>query len=260
MSGQHPGDRKPWPYPFWIAHRGAGKLAPENTMAAFRRGAAYGYHMFECDVQVSADGVPFLLHDSSLRRTTNHRQLTGAGVSALAGAHAWADLSRLDAGSWLDARFESEPLPSLGTVARWCLSENRMLNIEIKPAPGAGVRTGECVARQAALLWQGAPIAPLITSFDEQALDAARRVAPDLPRGLLLDKLEPGWLDRAVELGCVAVVCDHRLCSARHVKQVQRAGLRSLGYTVNTRRAVERLRRLGTDGIITDRVDRFAPD
>src|SRR5690606_33654791 len=60
-----------WPYPLWIAHRGAGKLAPENTLAAFRLGAAYGYRAFECDVKLSADGVPFLLHDATLERTTD---------------------------------------------------------------------------------------------------------------------------------------------------------------------------------------------
>ena len=61
----------PWPYPRWIAHRGAGKLAPENTLAAFRLGAQYGYRMFECDAKLSLDGLPFLLHDSTLERTTN---------------------------------------------------------------------------------------------------------------------------------------------------------------------------------------------
>ena len=59
-----------WPYPRWIAHRGAGKLAPENTLAAFRLGAAHGFCAFECDVKLSADGLPFLLHDSTLDRTT----------------------------------------------------------------------------------------------------------------------------------------------------------------------------------------------
>ena len=54
----------PWPYPRWIAHRGAGKLAPENTLAAFRMGAQYGYRMFECDAKLSSDGVPFLMHDA----------------------------------------------------------------------------------------------------------------------------------------------------------------------------------------------------
>ena len=57
-----------WPYPRWVAHRGAGKLAPENTLAAFRLGAQYGFRMFECDVKLSADGVPFLMHDATLDR------------------------------------------------------------------------------------------------------------------------------------------------------------------------------------------------
>jgi glycerophosphoryl diester phosphodiesterase len=60
-----------WPYPYWIAHRGAGKLAPENTLAAFRLGARYGYRMFECDAKLSADGTVFLLHDATLERTTD---------------------------------------------------------------------------------------------------------------------------------------------------------------------------------------------
>jgi glycerophosphoryl diester phosphodiesterase len=48
---------KPMPWPLWIAHRGAGKLAPENTLAAFRLGAQFGYAAFECDVKLSADAA-----------------------------------------------------------------------------------------------------------------------------------------------------------------------------------------------------------
>ena len=60
-----------WPLPLWIAHRGAGKLAPENTLAAFRLGASFGYRAFECDVKISRDETPFLLHDADLNRTTS---------------------------------------------------------------------------------------------------------------------------------------------------------------------------------------------
>jgi glycerophosphoryl diester phosphodiesterase len=61
----------PWHYPTHIAHRGAGKLVPENTLAAFKLGYAHGYRMFECDVKLSSDGVAYLLHDATLERTTN---------------------------------------------------------------------------------------------------------------------------------------------------------------------------------------------
>ena len=81
----------PWPYPRWVAHRGAGKLAPENTLAAFRVGASHGFRMFECDVKLSADGVPFLMHDATLQRTTNARAQLGAGrtfvLAACGGNH-----------------------------------------------------------------------------------------------------------------------------------------------------------------------------
>ena len=60
-----------WPYPAQVAHRGAGKLAPENTLAAIRHGASLGYRMFEFDVKLSGDGVLVLMHDALVDRTTN---------------------------------------------------------------------------------------------------------------------------------------------------------------------------------------------
>ncbi len=241
-----------WPYPRWIAHRGAGRLAPENTLAAFRVGAEYGFRMFECDAKLSADGVPFLLHDATLERTSN-----GHGT---AGDHPWSALSQLDAGSWHSRRYAGEPLPSLESLIRFCLGNGYALNIEIKPTPGMERQTGEAVARLAARLWTGAAVAPpLLTSFAPDALHGARTMQPELPRGLLLDTLWHGWLDVARELACTAIVCNHALWNAATVSQVHAAGLRALSYTVNDEWAAKRLIDLGTDGIITDRVDRFSP-
>ncbi len=240
-----------WPYPRWIAHRGAGKLAPENTLAAFRLGAAHGYRMFECDAKLSADGVAFLLHDATLERTSN-----GRGVG---GAQPWSALAQLDAGGWHSRAFAGEPLATLENLARYCLANDFLLNIEIKPTPGTERETGEAVARLAARLWQGAAIPPLLTSFQTESLAGARAVAPELPRGLLLDTLRDGWLEEATGLGCAAVVCNHALWDAATVARVHGAGLRTLSYTVNDDWAAERLIALGTDGIITDRVDLFSP-
>lgn len=139
----------PWPLPLWIAHRGAGKLAPENTLAAFRVGASHGYRAFECDVKLSRDGVPFLLHDSTLDRTTPLR--------GVAGEHPWVELSRIDAGGWHSRAFAGEPLPSLDSIARYVQRNGFALNIEIKPTPGHEERTGEVVAREAATLWAARP-------------------------------------------------------------------------------------------------------
>jgi len=240
-----------WPYPRWIAHRGAGKLAPENTLAALRVGASHGYRMFECDVKLSSDDVPFLLHDATLERTTD-----GSGT---AGARPWQVLSRLDAGSWHSPGFAGEPLPTLENIARYCLDHDYRLNIEIKPTPGTDYHTGEVVAAAAARLWQDQAVPPLLTSFQPDALNGARAAAPALPRGLLLDRLWTGWLETALTLACVAVVCPQELWDTSSLTQARSAGLRCLCYTVNDAATAQRLLNLGLDGIITDRVDFFSP-
>ena len=241
-----------WPYPRWIAHRGAGKLAPENTLAAFKLGASHGYRMFECDVKLSADDVLFLLHDATLERTTNSK--------GEARAQTWPALSQLDAGAWHSQAFAGEPLASFETIARYCLDHGHFLNIEIKPTPGLETLTGTALAHAAARLWKDATVPPLLTSFEPACLQAAKLAEPQLPRGLLLDELTPGWLETAVALGCVAVVCNYRLWDKTTVAQAQKAGLKTLSFTVNDAASVKKLLDLGTDGIITDRVDLFSPD
>lgn len=241
----------PWPYPRWFAHRGAGKLAPENTLAAFRVGAAYGYRAFECDVKLAADGVPFLLHDATLQRTSS-----GHGLAA---ALPWEALSRLDAGGWHSRAYAGEPMPSFDAIARFCMANGFALDIEIKPTPGSDSETGGVVAAAAAALWRGRAVPPLLSSFQPAALDAAREAAPELPRALLLETLRDGWLEEALALGCVAVVTNYSLIDAPTLARIHTAGLRGLVYTVNDPAEAARLDRLGIDGIVTDAVDRFAP-
>jgi len=241
----------PWPLPLWIAHRGAGKLAPENTLAAFRVGAAHGYRAFECDVKLSADGVPFLLHDTTLERTTSAR--------GRAGDRRWAELARLDAGSWHSPAFAGERLPSLEAIACYVQRNGFALDLEIKPTPALEHATGLAVGRSCLQLWQSATTPLLLSSFQPESLRGAREAAPAIPRALLLDQLHPGWFDAAQSLGCVAVVTDHGLMDAALMAQLRGAGLRALCYTVNEPDEVRRLLALGVDGLITDVVDRFAP-
>jgi glycerophosphoryl diester phosphodiesterase len=92
------------------------------------------------------------------------------------------------------------------------------------------------------------------------SLDAALLAQPDLPRALLLEQLWPGWLDTALHLGCVGVVCNHVLWDASNMAQAKTAGLRTLSYTVNDASEATRLLALGIDSLITDRVDAFKPD
>ena len=238
-----------WPYPFWIAHRGAGKLAPENTLAAFRLGAQYGYSAFECDVKLSADDVPFLLHDATLERT--------AGAEGVAGERPWSELSQLDAGGWHSRRYAGEPMATLAALAHYVRRNRFLLNIEIKPTPGHEARTGQIVAQRTARLWLHDRRPPLLSSFKPAALAAARAASPALPRALLLDALEEGWFEQASAIGCVAVVADQALWTAEMVTRLHGAGLRALAYTVNEEDMARHLTALGLDGLITDAVDRF---
>ncbi|MES2633294.1 MAG: glycerophosphodiester phosphodiesterase [Pseudomonadota bacterium] len=240
-----------WPYPRWVAHRGAGKLAPENTLAAFRLGAQHGYRMFECDAKLSSDGVVFLMHDATLERTTNG-QGTGGDLP-------WRALSQLDAGSWHSAPYAGEPLPTLESVARYCLANDYFLNIEIKPTPGVEEHTGVVVAQEAQRLWAGVAVPPLLTSFQPDSLKGAMEAAPELPRGLLLDELRNGWLDMAQSLACQAIVCNHKLWNETTVRQVTDAGMKCVTYTVNDQPTATRLIDLGIAAVITDRVDLFSP-
>ncbi|MBC7957637.1 MAG: glycerophosphodiester phosphodiesterase [Cytophagales bacterium] len=240
-----------WSYPLWIAHRGAGKLAPENTLAAFRVGAAHGYRAFECDVKLSADGVPFLLHDATLQRTTPEH--------GPACERPWSELSRLDAGGWHSRAFAGEPLPSFDAIAHYCIRNGFALNIEIKPTPGQNDETGRVVAQHAASLWADETFKPLLSSFQPDALAAVRAAEPSLPRALLLDSLRAGWLAEAQALECVAVVVDARLLDASVIDQVHAAGLRVASYTVNEADEAQRLLGAGIDSLITDAVDRFSP-
>ena len=240
----------PWSFPLWIAHRGAGKLAPENTLAAFRIGASHGHTAFECDVKLSADGVPFLLHDDTLERTTN-----GRGV---AGERTWDDLSRLDAGSWHSPAYAGEPIASFHAIAAFCVANAVALDLELKPSPGTDLATGRSVGEWACKLWHGrSPL--LLSSFKPQALMGAREVAPELPRALLLDTLWSGCMEMAAALDCVAIITNHQLMDAALLAQIHAGGRRALVYTVNDAARADELIALGIDGIVTDAVDRLGP-
>jgi glycerophosphoryl diester phosphodiesterase len=241
-----------WPYPRLIAHRGAGEVAPENTLTAMRVGHAHGYRMVEFDVKLTGDNVSFLLHDETLERTTSGHGRADALV--------WRELSRLDAGGWHSAKYAGEPLPTLASIARWARAHSVACNIEIKPVPGRERDTGAAVALDASVLWRDTDVPPLLSSFSEDALAAARDAVPSLPRALLVHALPTNWLQRVERLGCVAIAADHESLTAAAVDAAHQAGYRVVCFTPNETARVVELAGWGVDGIVTDAVDRIAAD
>lgn len=241
-----------WNYPTFIAHRGAGKHAPENTLAAMRLGFEHGFTMMEYDVKLTKDGVPILLHDDGIDRTSN-----GIG---LASQHSLAELFEFDFGSWLNPTYAAEPIVTLSTIANYTIAHGICSNIEIKPETGLEAETGARVARIAQALWQQAATPPLLSSFSEIALEAAQLAAPHLPRALLIEKQLPtNYLDRLQRLACVALNLDNNLTTQDIVVKTRAAGYEVCVWTVNDPDRARELLSWGCQGIVTDAIDTISP-
>jgi glycerophosphoryl diester phosphodiesterase len=236
-----------WHYPLWIAHRGGGSAAPENTLAALRTGAAAGFRMVEFDVMLSRDGVPLLIHDETLERTTD-----GTGPVS---AHDCADLLTLDAGRRYGAAFAGERIPTLAQAIDCLLSLQLAANIEIKPATGFERCTGEAAARVIAARWPADLRPPLISSFSMEALVAAREVAPHLPRGLLFERVPDDWAAQMTAHDALSIHCDASLLAPARLAALRAAGVPVLCYTVNDAQRAAELIAAGVAGLFTDRLD-----
>ncbi len=241
-----------WPYPRVVAHRGGGTLAPENTLAAIDTGARLGLKMIEFDAKLSMDDIVFLLHDDTVDRTSD-----GHGAAARMN---YAQIVALDAGSWSDARFAGESMPTLAQVAARCAHHGLAANIEIKPCPGREIETGKRVATEAVALWAQSSPPPLLSSFSVEALAAARDAAGGLPRGLLVGNVPDDWRALVAGLGCVSLHADHRKLDAALVAEIKSAGLFILAYTVNDPARARVLGEWGVDTICTDRIDLIGAD
>ena len=239
--------RPQWPLARVLAHRCGGLLAPENTLAGLAAAHAQGCGGVEFDVMLSADRSPLLIHDETLERTTNGRGRVADTPDAC--------LQELDAGSRFAARYAGEPVPFLAQCAERCLALGLSVNLEIKPATGHAEETGRVVAREAARLWAAAPLAPLLSSFSECALAAARAAAPQLPRGLLCERVPHDWRERCARLAASALhVAADQLAPAT-LAAAQAAGLWVVVYTVNDPCQAAQLFEWGVDCVITDRPD-----
>ena len=242
---------KAWPYPRWVAHRGGGVAAPENTLAGMRAAVSNGYRMAEFDAKLSRDGVAVLMHDATLERTTN-----GQGP---AGDLTFAELARLDAGSWHSPAFTGEPVPTLEAVARYARAVGLACNVEIKPTPGLESVTGTQVALPCASLWEGCDVAPLLSSFSLEALEAARAACPQLALGIITAKFEPGLVDALKRLDCVSVHLLHKELTRERVAGLRDAGFRVAAWTINDPARALELIEWGVDAVITDEIVRIDP-
>ncbi len=233
-----------------IAHRGASAVAPENTLAAITAAVRKGADAVEVDVQVTSDGVPVLLHDDSLARTTDvalhHPYRATAPVSLLR----YEEVRRLDAGSWFGPDHAGEPVPTLEQALDALRPTGVGLLLEIKNPSSQR----HLVPRVAEVLRAFSPgVAVAVQSFDAHALRAFGRLMPDVPRGLLVRSAPR---NPALEAWVSAVNPWHGAVSSAYVRRAQLAGLETYVWTANSRAAIRRAADAGVEGIITDRPGR----
>jgi glycerophosphoryl diester phosphodiesterase len=234
-----------------VGHRGAAMRAPENTLASFRKAASLGAGWVELDVMLSADGVPVVIHDETLDRTTDR---TGRVDATPSGAIAAAD-----AGAWFAADYAGERVPTLA-AALAVIAECRMgVNIEIKPCPGQEARTARAALAVAEAAWPAHLPPPLVSSFKPTALVAAQEALPAWPRGLLLDRRGKDWLEAAKALDCRSINANWKRLTPAWAKAIKAAGLALVVWTCNSPDEARRLIGIGVDAVITDAPDLLAP-
>jgi len=240
--------------PRLIGHRGAKESAPENTLASIREAARQGAAWVEVDVALTRDGVPVVIHDDTLERTTS-------GRGALA-AIDWADLRRLDAGSWFGPAFAGEPVPRFEALLDLVLDLGLGLNAEIKPTPGRALETAETAINTLKRRWPldriGGDRPLLVSSFQPECLDLARALAPEIPRGYLLDRPPADWAAVADRVGAATINLNHARQTAATVAACRATGRPVLAYTVNDAARARTLFDWGVAAVFTDAPGRLA--
>jgi glycerophosphoryl diester phosphodiesterase len=240
--------------PLVIGHRGAAGTAPENTVPAFKDARAAGVDYLEIDVQLSADGVPFLFHDDTPARTTDVAEVFPGREDDPVTSFTWAELQQLDAGSYFGPRFAGERIPHLDDAAK-VATVNTGVYIEIKSprnSPGIEQVVADALAQDkdwAKLLGAGKVT---IIGFDEASNRTFADLAPEVP----LQQLT-GSVPDAATIGRWAGFVDsvgtnYRSLDAEDVARVDAAGLDLGVYTVNSPEAVRHVIDLGVDMVTGD--------
>lgn len=238
-----------------IAHRGASRAAPENTLAAFRAAHRQGARWVEFDVSPLGDGTPVVFHDGTLDRCTDHSGPL-AGISR-------SDLARIHAGAQFGPAFAREPLPTLDAVLDLVEQLGLHANLELKAHPARpGRRVGDLAEPVAALLrqrpWAGSRI--VTSSFDEDELVAFRELAPDAPVALLFEEPPPDWRLRLAALRAEALHLDYTYLRQSLLTEARSFGFRVRVYTINQPELMEPFRGHGLTGVITDHPPLFLQD
>lgn len=236
---------------FAIAHRGASQLAPENTLAALTAAKKAGATWVECDIQLTKDGVPVILHDTTLNRTTNGRgKLLDIALSKL---------KTLDAGSWFSKSFQDERVPTLPEWLKLALTLQLNLNLEIKSATKKESSVlADVVIDHLQKFWPAHSTSIFISSSNLFLLMQMAECANSLPLGLIHEKkISSTAVKQLIQSNIISVHQPFKIIDQQYVEMLHENGLRILAYTVNDLACAEKLKAMDVDGIFTDNADLY---
>lgn len=221
-----------------VAHRGASRYAPENTLAAFRLALKQGTRAVECDVRLTKDDQLVVIHDATVDRTTDGSGLVSAmSLDAIRG---------LDAGRWFGAEFTGERVPLLEEVLR-LVRGRALIQIEIKndptPTTGIGARVVD------AIVGCGIEGDALVMSFDHEAVRIVRNLRSDTTTGILYAARLVDPVAAARAAGATALCLDWAYLDRKVMAQARGAGLGVCVWTVDHEAGFKRCRELGVDAV-----------
>ena len=224
-----------------IAHRGASAYAPENTVAAFDEAIRLGAAAVEFDVRLTADGIPVVLHDATLDRTTN-----GHGAVA---RRTWVELLRLDAGSWKHPRFAGTRIPTVEEALR-AMDRRAIPVLELK-TPLDPQRLQRLLADHAVLDHA------VVLSFQAPLLAKLHRCMRRLTLGLLANRWRPGLPRLCQQVDAQILALSYSALTRQRAQRVAGEKRRLWCYTVNDVAAIAACTAVGVEGVITDYPDRI---
>lgn len=259
-----------------VAHAGASSLAPQNTLAAGRAALAAGADVWGVDVRRTQDGAFVLMHDETLDRTTDVESLFPARAPWRVADFPLAEILTLDAGSWFAvedpydqiaqgnvspselASYEGEPVPTLHQALEFVADNEWLMDIEVKAPLAVSVET---VVTELVLLIRDTGTAGrvLVSSFDHEILHEVRRLAPEIPIGVLAILPPPNALQTLQRLGADVYLPSVVGLTAALLAQLDALGIHVILWTYNTVQQLEFAAGFpGVDGIYTDFPQRLA--
>jgi glycerophosphoryl diester phosphodiesterase len=223
-----------------VAHRGWSSRAPENTMAAIRLAIADpDVEWIEIDVQLSKDHIPVVIHDYTLRRTTNGK---GDVKSKTA-----AELMSLDAGNWFSQKYQGETIPTLEQVLKEAVGYCK-LNIELKTD---GIRYPMIEEKVLACIQAyHAEKEVVITSFHEGSLFRMRKLSSQIRTGLIIDNWRNTLPKELKELGSDFLSIGYSRLNKERVELLKSAEIQVMAWTINEKRAIRKVAELDSDIMI----------